>query len=153
MMRHSTAAGLFLALTTACSSSTTDTSKLVGTWTYQPGSTIAIDCPNTPSKSIDLSTVVGGHPGFFTLSAGGPGTVHEVDARGCTYDWSVTAGVATAAPGQSCATFPDGRGGNQLVHLQTGTKSTSDGASMTVDVHFTNDASCTIAVTGTANHS
>jgi hypothetical protein len=51
------------------------------------------------------------------------------------------------------ANFPDGRGGSQLAHLQSGTKSTTDGASMTIDVHFATDApsNCAIHVQGTAS--
>jgi hypothetical protein len=36
--------------------------------------------------------------------------------------------MSTQAP--CCATFPDGHGGNRLVHLQSETKTTPDGASI-----------------------
>jgi hypothetical protein len=153
------ALALALALaTSACSSSSTaaDASNaFVGRWTYQPGSAIVVDCPSTPETTMDLSKVPpSNQPGFFSFSTSGSG-LHEVDARGCAYDWTIVGDVASAAPGQSCATFPDGRGGNRLVHLQSGTKSTSDGATMTVDVHFTADdaAGCTIHVQGAAKKS
>jgi hypothetical protein len=83
------------------------------------------------------------------------GGVHEVDARGCQYEWNVSGDVATAASGQSCANFPDGHGGALVVHLQSGSKSTTDGASLDVDVHFTTDApsSCNIHVHGTTTKS
>jgi hypothetical protein len=150
---------LFLAGAAACSSESggpgaAGTSKFLGKWTYLSGSTIVIDCPNAPTRSIDLSNVPpANQPGYFTFSAAPGEVVHEVDARGCTYDWAVTGDAANAAPNQSCATFPDGRGGNQVVHLQSGTKSTPDGVSMNIDVHFTNDPGCAIEVHGTASKS
>jgi hypothetical protein len=132
------------------------TAKLLGKWTYQPGSSILIDCPDAPPQSLDLSKVPpANQPGYFTFAASAADAVHETDARGCQYDWTVSGDVATALPGQSCATFPDGRGGNRLVHLESGTKTTSDGASIAVDVHFTSDApgACAITVKGTAEKS
>ena len=135
---------------TACAKSPADASaKFVGTWSYQSGSTIAIDCPGAAPRTIDLAHVMAGQPGFFTLTATPPG-VHEVDGRGCVYDWTVADDVATAESGQSCATFPDGQGGNLTVHLASGTKTTSDGASIAVDVSFATDAGCAIHVQGTA---
>ncbi len=144
----------------ACSSSedapvADGTSKFLGKWTYQPGSAILIDCPGSPSQSIDLSKVPpANQPGYFTFSEELEGVVHEVDARGCAYDWTVSGDAATARPSQSCTTFPDGRGGNQVVHLETGTKSTADGISMAIDVHFTTDTpGCAVTVRGTARKS
>jgi hypothetical protein len=131
-------------------------SKFSGRWTYELGSSIVVDCPGAASQTIDLSRVPpANQPGYFSLTPADAADLHEVDARGCQYNWSVAGGVATAAAGQSCATFPDGRGGNRLVHLSSGTKSTSDGAVMTIDVHFVTDApsSCAIAVRGTATKS
>jgi hypothetical protein len=130
-----------------------DTSKFIGTWAYQPGSTITFACNGTTTGTIDLSTVMpGGQPGFYTMANGSAaGVVHEVDGRGCNYDWNVSGSLATASPNQSCATFPDGKGGNQTVHMQSGTKSTSDGSTMTVDVHFVTDSGCTATVQGTTN--
>jgi hypothetical protein len=133
------------------------TTKFAGTWTYQPGSSILADCAGAALQTIDLSRVPpANHPGFFVLSPADAGAeLLEVDARGCRYDWQVTGSVATAVSGQSCATFPDGHGGNRLVHMQSGTKSTTDGASMSVDVRFTTDApsSCAIHVQGIATKS
>lgn len=129
---------------------------LEGRWTYEAGSTIVADCEGAPEQTIDLSKAApAGQPGYFVLSAADAGGLHEVDARGCQYDWDVSGGVATARGGQSCDTFPDGRGGNRLVHLLSGTKSSSDGASMAVDVRFSTDApsSCAIRVQGTATKS
>jgi hypothetical protein len=124
-------------------------SKFGGTWTYAAGSTIVADCPGAPPQTIDLAKV-----GYFVLTEADDVDLHEIDARGCAYTWSVSGDSATAA-GQSCATFPDGRGGNRVVHMQSGTKTTHDGAAMTVDVHFTTDApsSCSIHVQGTATKS
>jgi hypothetical protein len=151
MIRRFIAGTLFTALSIAACSSTPDTSMLLGRWTYQKGSAIAIDCTGAAPRSIDLSMVPpSNQPGYFTFSAGAADVVHEVDARGCSYDWTVFGGLATAKPDQSCANFPDGKGGSQSVHLVQGTKSTLDGVSMNVDVHFTNDAGCAISVTGTA---
>jgi hypothetical protein len=129
------------------------TSPFTGTWTYQPGSTIVADCAGAPEQTLDLSKVPpANQPGYFTFSATGADALHEVDARGCQYDWTVSGAAASAAAGQSCATFPDGRGGNRVVHLQSGTKTTNDGAQMSVDVRFTTDppSSCTIHVQGIA---
>jgi len=129
------------------------TTEFVGKWIYQSGSTILIDCPNTPEQSIDLSRVPpANQPAYFSLASSGVDTLHEIDARGCQYDWTVAGDVATAASGQSCATFPDGRGGNRVVQLQAGTKTTTDAASMVVDVHFASDApeACSIHVRGQA---
>jgi hypothetical protein len=123
--------------------------KFVGTWTYRSGSAIAIDCPGAAPRTIDLAHAMGGQPGFFTFTASSGG-VHEVDARGCAYDWTVADDVATAVSGQSCSTFPDGQGGDLSVHLASGTKTTSDGATIAVDVSFTTDTSCAIHVYGTA---
>lgn len=135
-------------------SSAAETSKFLGRWTYQLGSALVIDCPGAPSQLIDLSRVPpANQPGYFTFSATSQALIHEVDARGCVYDWTVSGEVANAIPNQACTSFPDGRGGNQVVHLQTGTKSTSDGVSMNVDVHFTTDAGCAVVVRGTANKS
>jgi hypothetical protein len=152
-------ASLLLFLATApiaCTSpsSTPDaTAKFAGTWTYQPGSAIVAQCAGAPDQAIDLSKVPGmNRPGFFMLAAAGNGMLHEVDARGCQYDWSVSDDVASAASGQSCSTFPDGRGGTRLVRMQSGTKTTHDGASLTVDVRFATDepSNCSIHVQGTA---
>ncbi|MCL2448950.1 MAG: hypothetical protein FWD17_08395 [Polyangiaceae bacterium] len=156
-MKTAVIAGL-LSLAIACSSRSEPpdpTSRFLGTWIYQPGSSIVADCTGAASYSIDLSNVPPqNQPGFFTFTSTSRTSLHEVDARGCEYDWSVSGDVATAGVGQSCATFPDGAGGNRLVHLSSGTKSI-DGASMSVDVHFVTDApsSCTIAVQGTATKS
>jgi hypothetical protein len=143
----------------ACSSSSPppdEASKFVGTWTYRPGSAIVAACAGAAAQTIDLAKVPPqNQPGFFTFSPGGGSSLQEVDARGCRYDWSVAGEVANAAAGQSCASFPDGRGGNRLVHLVSGTKSTADGASMDVDVQFETDppSSCAIRVRGTATKS
>jgi hypothetical protein len=152
-------ATLSLCSTIACSGAgepPDETSKFVGTWTYAPGSEIAADCSGATSYTIDLSQVPPqNRPGFFTFRANGSASLREVDARGCEYDWSVSGDVATGAAGQTCATFPDGAGGNRIVHLLSGTKTTSDGASMAVDVHFVSDApqACAIRVHGTATKS
>jgi hypothetical protein len=131
-----------------------DSSKFVGKWTYQSGSTIAVDCPGMPEQTLDLSHALpSGQPGYFVVSESSPGVVHEVDARGCEYDWTVSGDVASGVPNASCATFPDGRGGNRVVHMQSGTKRTADGATMQVDVQFATDPTpvvCAIAVRGTA---
>jgi hypothetical protein len=126
-----------------------DTSRFTGRWTYQSGSAIVVDCPNAPQQRIDLSRVPpNNQPAYFTFTATATDRLHEVDARGCQYDWVVAGDVANAASGQSCTTFPDGRGGNRVVHLASGTKTTTDGASMSVDVHFTPDDGCAIRVQG-----
>jgi hypothetical protein len=129
-----------------------DTSKFIGTWTYQDGSAIVLQCPGAPAQTIDLSKVPpADKPGFFTFSAGSGEVIDEVDARGCQYTWDVSGDVATASPGQSCSNFPDGKGGSQLVYLQSGTKSTSYGALIVVDVQFTTATpGCTATVVGTA---
>jgi hypothetical protein len=143
----------------ACSSqapAADSTAKFVGKWTYQPGSTILADCPNAPEQSLDMARMLpANQPGYFSFAESTVNGVHEVDARGCQYDWTVAGDVATAASGQSCATFPDGHGGKRLVHLQSGTKTTPDGASISVDVHFVSDApeSCSIHVQGQATKS
>jgi hypothetical protein len=127
----------------------TTTPRFVGRWTYQSGSAVVVDCPNAAQQTIDLFRVPpDNQPAYFTFTATAPGRLHEVDARGCQYDWAVAGDVATAASGQSCATFPDGRGGNRVVHLASGTKTTTDGASMRVDVHFTSDDGCAIHTQG-----
>jgi hypothetical protein len=151
----------WLLLSLGCSSSSAgpppdDMSRFVGTWTYLPGSAIVADCSSAPEQTLDLSRMPPqDQPGFFTFSASGDASLHEVDARGCQYDWTVSGYDATAFAGQSCATFPDGMGGDRLVHLVSGTKSTTDGSTISVDVHFTTDApsSCTIDVHGTASKS
>jgi hypothetical protein len=151
---------LILALT-ACGSAAaptapTDVVNFLGKWTYDSGSAITIDCAGAPEQAIDLSMVPpANQPGYFTFSLVSGDAIHEVDARGCEYDWTVAGDVATAGPGQRCATFPDGQGGNRAVIMQSGTKSTSDGATITVDVHFTTDppGGCAIAVRGTATKS
>jgi hypothetical protein len=157
-MRPIFAPPLLALSTAACAGgsgpSAPDTSRFLGTWTYQPGSTIAIACAGRSAGTIDLSRVPpANQPGYFTFSSGAGAVLHEVDARGCAYDWTLSGDAAAATPGQSCATFPDGKGGSQVVHLQDGTKSTSDGATMAVDVHFVNDAGCAITVSGTAQRS
>ena len=132
------------------------TAKFLGKWTYEPGSVIVVDCASAPQQTLDLSSVPPtGQPGYFSLAASAPGTVHEVDARGCQYDWDIAGDVATAQPGQNCQTFPDGHGGNRPVQLQSGTKTLSDGASIIVDVNFTSDTpeSCGIHVQGSATKS
>jgi hypothetical protein len=129
----------------------TTTTRFVGRWTYQSGSAIVADCPNPPQQTIDLSRLPpDNQPGYFTVTATAADRLHEVDGRGCQYDWGVAGAVATAAAGQSCTTFPDGRGGNRVVHMASGTKTTTDGASMRVDVHFTSDDGCAIHVQGQA---
>jgi hypothetical protein len=115
----------------------TTTTRFIGRWTYQSGS--------APQQTIDLSRVPpDNQPAYFTFTATAADRLHEVDARGCQYDWAVAGAVASAASGQSCATFPDGRGGNRVVHIASGTKTTTDGVSMRVDVHFTSDDGCAI---------
>jgi hypothetical protein len=127
----------------------TTTTRFVGRWTYQSSSAIVADCPNVPQQTIDLSRVPpDNQPAYFTFTATAVDRLHEVDARGCQYDWTVAGAVATAASGQSCATFPDGRGGNRVVHIASGTKTTTDGTSMRVDVHFTSDDGCAIHTLG-----
>jgi hypothetical protein len=133
---------------------TTTTTRFVGRWTYQSGSAIVVDCPNVPQQTIDLSRVPpDNQPAYFTFMATAADRLHEVDARGCQYDWAVAGAVATAASGQSCATFPDGRGGNRVVHMASGTKTMTDVASVAVDVHFTSDDGCAIDVLGQATKS
>jgi hypothetical protein len=151
-MRQQILMALGVAAAVGCAGKSVDpTEKFVGTWKYAAGSTIEIDCAGQPARTIDLAHVMGGQPGFFTFTASAGG-VHEVDARQCAYDWTIASDVATAAPNQSCSTFPDGQGGNLLVHLTSGTKTTTDGASIAVDVHFTTEApsSCAIHTLGTA---
>jgi hypothetical protein len=124
-------------------------SKFVGKWTYQAGSVVLADCPNAPQQTIDLSRIPpDNQPAYFTFTATAPDRLHEVDARGCQYDWTVVGDVATAAPGQSCTTFPDGRGGNRVVHITSGTKTLTGGTSLSVDVHFTSDDACAIHTMG-----
>jgi hypothetical protein len=126
-----------------------DTVRFVGRWNYQAGSAIVADCPNAPSQTIDLSRIPpDNQPAYFVLSATATARLHEVDARGCQYDWAVAGDVATAAPGQSCATFPDGRGGNRAVRIASGTKTMSGSGSIGVDVRFTSDDGCAIHVQG-----
>ena len=127
----------------------TTTTRFVGRWIYQPGSAVVADCPNAPPQTIDLSKVPpDNQPAYFTFTATAVDRLHEVDARGCQYDWAVAGDVATAASGQDCATFPDGRGGNRVVYIASGTKTTTDGTSMSVDVHFTSDDGCAIHTLG-----
>jgi hypothetical protein len=144
----------------ACSASSdpspaSDTSKFIGTWTYEAGSTISLECAGAAAQTIDLSKVPPtGQPGYFTFSPEPGAALHEIDARGCQYEWTVAGDAASATPNETCASFPDGRGGMQIVHLQSGTKSTSDGATMAIDVHFTTDtAGCTATVHGSATKS
>jgi hypothetical protein len=138
--------------TVACGAQPTapdDTSRFAGRWNYQSGSAIVADCPNTPRQMIDLSRVPpDNQPAYFVFTPTSANRLHEVDARGCQYDWTVVGDVATAASGQSCATFPDGRGGNRVVHITSGTKTMAGTASISVDVHFTSDDGCVIQVQG-----
>jgi hypothetical protein len=130
-----------------------DTSKFVGKWVYQAGSAITIDCPGAPTQTLDLSSVPpANQPGYFTFTVKSGEVLHELDARGCRYDWTVSGNVASAS-NQSCSTFPDGHGGSQVVQLQSATKSTADGESMTVNTHFTNQQGCTITGRGNAHKS
>jgi hypothetical protein len=158
-MKIAVVAALLLFSFTACSSSSPppdETSVFAGTWTYLPGSAITADCAGAATQVIDLSKVPPQNlPGFFTFSRSDEAALHEIDARGCEYDWTVSGAVATATVGQSCATFPDGRGGSRLVHLVSGKKSLADGSAMAVDNHFVTDApsSCAIRVQGTATKS
>jgi hypothetical protein len=127
----------------------TTTTMFVGRWIYQSGSAVVANCPNAPQQTIDLSRVPpDNQPAYFTFTATAVNRLQEVDARGCQYGWTVAGTVATAASGQSCATFPDGRGGNRVVHIVSGTKTTTDGTSMRVDVHFTSDDGCVIHTLG-----
>jgi hypothetical protein len=154
-MKIAAVAALLLS-TIACSSSSQPpdlTSGFSGKWSYLPGSAIVADCTGAASYTIDLSDVPPqNQPAFFTFTSTSRTSLHEVDARGCQYDWNVSGDVATAAAGQSCSTFPDGAGGDRLVHLVSGMKSTADGAAMSVDVQFVTDSptNCTIGVQGTA---
>ena len=139
----------------ACSTAPTapttpsDTTRFVGKWNYQSGSASVADCPNASQQRIDLSRVPpDNQPAYFVFTATAADRLHEVDARGCQYDWAVAGDVATAASGQSCATFPDGRGGNRVVHITSGTKTLTDGARISVDVHFTSDDGCVVHVLG-----
>ena len=138
--------------TLACGASPTapdDLARFVGRWNYQSGSAVIADCPNVPQQIIDLSRVPpDNQPAYFVFTATAADRLHEVDARGCQYDWTVAGNVATAAAGQSCATFPDGRGGNRVVHITSGTKTLTESASISVDVHFTSDDGCTIHTLG-----
>jgi len=156
VMRNLISPVLLTMVAAACSgpSSVTpsgDPARFAGKWTYQSGSIVLEDCANAPEQTIDLSKAIGGQPAFFTMTTTNGG-IHEVDARGCQYDWDVSADVATAVGGQSCGNFPDGHGGTLLVRLQSGKKSMSDVGSLNVDVHFATDApsSCNIHVQGTA---
>jgi len=138
----------------ACSGRLDSTQRFVGKWTYQPGSAIQVDCPNMPTQTMDLSSVPpANQPGSFTFWATSVEKVHEVDAGGCQYNWDIEGDVATAEPEQSCATFPDGRGGNRVVHLQSGTKTTRDGASIAVDERFSSDDGCAIHAQAVATKS
>jgi hypothetical protein len=126
-----------------------ETTGFDGRWNYQFGSAVVADCPNAPRQTIDLSkTPPDNQPAYFILMATASDRLHEVDARGCQYEWAVAGNVATAASGQSCATFPDGRGGNRSVHITSGTKTMTDSESISVDVHFTSDDGCAIHVLG-----
>ena len=144
---------LALSLSTfACGAQPTapdDTTSFAGRWNYQSGSAIVADCPNAPQQTIDLSSIPpANQPAYFVFTETAAERLHEVDARGCQYDWTVAGRVATAASGQSCATFPDGRGGNRIVHITSGTKTMTDSASISVDVHFSSDDGCAIHVLG-----
>jgi hypothetical protein len=143
--------------TFACSGQPTapdDTTRFVGRWNYRSGSAIVADCPNAPQQTIDLSRVPpDDQPAYFIFMATAADRLHEIDARGCQYDWAVAGDVATAASGQSCATFPDGRGGNRVVHMSSGAKTMTDGPSIRVDVHFTSDDGCAIHVLGQTTRS
>jgi hypothetical protein len=116
-MKNGSFASVVVLFTMACgtsSSSPDATSKFTGTWRYEPGSTILAECAGVSPQTVDLSRVPPvNQPGYFSLSSTGLADLHEVDARGCEYDWSVTGETAAAASGQSCATFPDGHGGNR----------------------------------------
>jgi hypothetical protein len=58
---------------------------------------------------IDLSKVPPvNQSGYFSFSSTGLADLHEVDARGREYNWSVTGETASAASGQSCAIHVQG---------------------------------------------
>jgi hypothetical protein len=140
---------------TACGStdsSQDDASKFVGEWTYQPGSSVVTTCPGQPPSTTDLSkTPPNGLPAKFTFSEIDASVIHEVDGVGCQYDWHVS-GDVLHVDGQSCNTFPDGRGGVTTGTTTHATKSSSDGKQLVVDVTGTVGPSgaCTLRVTGIA---
>jgi hypothetical protein len=127
-------------------------SDFEGKWTYQSGSTLTLRCPGEDPKVVDLANVSSaGQPSTFTFSEGMDGVpLHEVDAFGCAWDWALDDQVATASAGQSCSTFSAFEGRNQTVHLQSGTKTTMDAKTMRIDVGYTTDAGCGVAIAGTA---
>ena len=133
-------------------SSSDDAAQFVGRWTYLAGSSVVINCPGQPPVVTDLSKVPPtNQPAFFVFSEVSLTRVHEIDARGCEYDWTIAGSDAVGVSGQSCDKFPDGRGGATSVTLVDGVKSTRDGRTMAVAVNFQiTQAACTAAVRGTA---
>ena len=74
ILRMTTFVLMSSAIGCASSSSTPDpTAKFAGKWTYQPGSTITVECPGAPPSMMDLAKVPpSNQPGYFVLSSGRP---------------------------------------------------------------------------------
>jgi hypothetical protein len=149
---------LSAAVLAGCSSSGSGSSPVdpralfLGTWVYQAGSTMTLACPGQPASSVDLSRIAAGRPATFTMTLGGGGdVVDEVDSAGCEHAFHVQSDVGTAIPGDLCSTFPDGRGGLTTISTKSGTKSTSDGRTMTINIEASvGPTSCDAHVSGTA---
>jgi hypothetical protein len=124
----------------------------VGTWSYLAGSTFAITCPGQPPMTLDLTHAPpDGQPAHFVLTkAADPTHVHELDGLGCNFDWAVSGATATLdPPNQACDKFPDGHGGTFTITTTSGTKSISDGKSMSVAIHGA-FGQCTSLVSGSS---
>lgn len=116
-----------------------------GTWTYQRGSQVVVQCPGRPDQPIPLDGTT------ITLTPSDDATVHvAASSGGCAYDYSVRGGVATVVPGQRCETLPDGMGGTTTevpligALALTGPQSLSDSAQSRIG------GACTATTSGTA---
>jgi len=91
------ALGLLLFLA-ACGTDST-TSNFVGTWTYNPGSTVMRTCPDTTLNSTSMLT------GSFQLADGTMSDIIAVPQSGdqCpAVKYDITGKVATIVAGQTC---------------------------------------------------
>jgi hypothetical protein len=79
----------------SCGSSSTDSSKFVGTWQFTSG-TLTINCPG-------LATSTQAVTGNVTVSAGSTSDLVVVDSQ-CSLKLTVSGGTASAPPSQMCTT-------------------------------------------------